>query len=96
MEGRRPGDDADTYVDYVDTTGVKAFSETPGNRGALVLRWVEGGRCEFVVISLWESLDAVKAFAGDDVETAVFYPEDDRYLIERDRTATHYEVVRQR
>ena len=40
----------------------------------------------------WESLDAIKAFAGDDHETAVFYPEDDRYLLERDLRSTHFEV----
>jgi hypothetical protein len=41
---------------------------------------------------LWDSLDAVKAFAGDDHERAVFYPEDDRFLVDRDLTAKHYEV----
>ena len=39
-------------------------------------------------------LDAVKAFAGEDYETAVFYPEDDRYLVERDLACTHWDVVR--
>ena len=37
---------------------------------------------------------SVKAFAGDDYETAVFYPEDDRYLVERDLKSEHYEVAR--
>jgi heme-degrading monooxygenase HmoA len=48
---------------------------------------------EFVMFTLWESLDAVKAFAGDDYERAVYYPEDDRYLIERDLTTSHYDVI---
>jgi hypothetical protein len=38
---------------------------------------------------------AVKAFAGEEYETAVFYPEDDRYLVERDLECEHYEVARQ-
>jgi hypothetical protein len=45
------------------------------------------------MFTLWESLDAVKAFAGDDYERAVYYPEDDRYLVERDLTTSHYEVI---
>jgi heme-degrading monooxygenase HmoA len=45
------------------------------------------------MFTLWESLDAVKAFAGDDYERAVYYPEDDRYLVERDLRTSHYEVV---
>jgi heme-degrading monooxygenase HmoA len=50
-------------------------------------------RTEFVMFTLWESLDAVKAFAGDDYERAVYYPEDDRYLVDRDLRTSHYEVV---
>lgn len=44
------------------------------------------------LFTLWDSLDAVRAFAGPDYETAVFYPEDDRFHIERDPTTTHYRV----
>ena len=47
---------------------------------------------EFLMFTLWDSLDSVKAFAGQDYETAVFYPEDDRFLIERDQSSTHYFV----
>jgi hypothetical protein len=46
------------------------------------------------VLTLWDSLDAVKAVAGEDYETAVFYPEDERFLIEQDLQATHYESRR--
>jgi heme-degrading monooxygenase HmoA len=45
------------------------------------------------MVSFWESEAAVRAFAGPDIERAVFYPEDDRYLIDRDERVTHYEVV---
>jgi hypothetical protein len=46
-----------------------------------LLRRIDGKRGEFIVLSLWDSLDAIKAFAGDDVEKAVFYPEDDAFLV---------------
>ena len=42
-------------------------------------------------MSLWDSLESVRGFAGDDVEKAVFYPEDERFLVERELTVTHYE-----
>jgi heme-degrading monooxygenase HmoA len=45
-------------------------------------------------VSWWESLDDIRAFAGDDVERAVFYAEDDEYLVARETTVTHYEVTR--
>jgi len=42
-------------------------------------------------MSLWDSLEVVRGFAGDDVDQAVFFPEDDRFLIDRDMTVAHYE-----
>lgn len=86
-------EDADAYVDYLDRTGVSEYRSTAGNRGVLVLRALEGERAEFTLVSLWETMDAVRAFAGDDAERAVFYPEDDAFLIDRDLTVRHYDVV---
>ena len=84
--------DGDAYAEYMRETGLAAYAETPGNRGAWMLRRDAGDRTEFVMFTLWDSIEAVKAFAGEDYETAVFYPEDDRFLVERDLTASHYEV----
>jgi heme-degrading monooxygenase HmoA len=84
--------DGDAYAAYMRETGLAAYKGTPGNRGAWMLRRDLDDRTEFVMFTLWESLDAVKAFAGEEYETAVFYPEDERFLIERELRATHYEV----
>jgi heme-degrading monooxygenase HmoA len=84
--------DADAYADYMQETGVAGYVRTAGNRGAWMLRRDVGDRTEFLMFTLWDSLDAVKAFAGEDYEKAVFYPEDDRFLIERDLTSAHYDV----
>jgi heme-degrading monooxygenase HmoA len=85
--------DKDRYYDYLKKTGLKEYTETPGNRGVWVLRRVQDGRSEFTLISLWDSWDAIKAFAGADYENAVFYPEDEQFLIERGPRVLHYEVV---
>ena len=74
-------------------TGIAGYQRTPGNRGAWELWRMDGDRAEIVKVSLWESWSAIEAFAGQDIEQAVFYPEDDRYLIERDLTVHHYEVA---
>jgi heme-degrading monooxygenase HmoA len=86
-------DDADAYAEYIGETGLAGYVETPGNRGAWLLRRDDGDRTEFITFTFWESLDAIRGFAGDDVEAAVFYPEDDRYLIERESRVKHYEVT---
>jgi heme-degrading monooxygenase HmoA len=84
--------DGDEYADYMRRTGLAAYRSTSGNRGAWMLRRDVDDRTEFVMFTLWDSLDAVKAFAGDDYERAVFYPDDDRYLIERDLVSSHFTV----
>ena len=84
--------DGDAYAEYMRQTGVAGYAGTPGNRGVWMLRRDVGDRTEFLMFTLWDSLEAVKGFAGKDYQTAVFYPEDDRFLVERERTSTHYEV----
>ena len=85
--------DADAYVAYLEATGLRQYRATPGNRGAYLLRRGAGDRTEFLTLSLWADLDAIRGFAGDHIDAAVFYPDDDRYLTARDRMAYHYDVV---
>jgi heme-degrading monooxygenase HmoA len=86
-------EDRDAYAAYVEETGVAQYRETAGNRGAhILLRDLDDGRTEIVALSFWTSYDAIRGFAGEDVDTAVYYPEDDRYLVQREDTVTHYEV----
>jgi heme-degrading monooxygenase HmoA len=86
-------DDAEDYLDYLRKTGLAEYARIPGHRRTLTLRRIVPERAEFLIVSLWDSMDAVRRFAGDDPERAVFYPEDDRYLVARDDRVTHYEVV---
>ena len=86
-------EDADAYVAYLRETGLAEYRATPGNRGAWILRRDNGARTEFVTLTFWDSLDAVRGFAGDDVERAVFYPEDDRFLVDRETTVSHFDLL---
>ena len=83
---------ADTYLAYLQETGVKEIREIPGNRGVRLLRRIADGRAEFIFISFWDSLDAIRAFAGPDIERAVYFPEDTKYLLELEPAVAHYEV----
>jgi heme-degrading monooxygenase HmoA len=86
--------DGDAYADYVAATGLAGYTTTAGNRGAWLLRRDVDGKTEVVTLSMWDSMDAIQAFAGEDPDVAVFYPEDDRFLIERDEFVSHYVVDR--
>lgn len=88
-------EDGDEYASYMQDTGIAGYAGTPGNRGVYMLRRAAGDRTEFVMFTLWDSIEAIKAFAGDDPEVAVFYPEDDRFLVERELTVSHYDVAAQ-
>lgn len=85
--------DKDTYYEYLLKTGLKEYADTPGNRGVHILRRIVDGKCEFFLLTFWDSYDAIKAFAGPDFEKAVYYPEDDKFLIDRGPKVEHYEVL---
>jgi heme-degrading monooxygenase HmoA len=91
--GETKAEDGEAYTRYLERTGFAEYRETPGNLGVLGLRRVRNGIAEFLLVTLWESEAAVKRFAGSDTSKAVFYPEDERYLVSADPTAEHFEVV---
>jgi heme-degrading monooxygenase HmoA len=93
--GSTKREDGERYLAYVEGTGVAGLRATPGNRGVLVLRRDAAGRADFVVVSFWDSEQAIAGFAGPDIGRAVFYPEDDRFLIERDLHVEHYDLAHQ-
>ncbi len=91
--GRVPAAKADAYHQFLLRSGVPDYRATPGNRGVLVLRRVEGDVAHFLLVTLWESLDGIRRFAGDDYLRARYYPEDDGFLLEKEPFVTQYEVL---
>jgi heme-degrading monooxygenase HmoA len=85
--------DADEYMEVLRRTGVPDYRATPGNRDVIVLRRVRGDRAEFLLITLWDSRDAIAAFAGPDIDVARYYPEDQQYLLEFAEQVEHWELV---
>ncbi len=81
------------YGAYLEKTGLREYRETPGNIGAYAMfRDVENDPAEIVTVSLWISVESISAFAGDTITDAVFYPEDDRFLVDRETTVKHYTI----
>jgi antibiotic biosynthesis monooxygenase (ABM) superfamily enzyme len=90
--GATLAEDGDAYAAYLEETGMRNAREIPGSRGTLVLRRLRAGYAEFETILLFETMEDVKGFAGDDLDAAVFFEQDDRYLVGRDLECRHYEV----
>jgi heme-degrading monooxygenase HmoA len=91
--GRTKKEHAEAYAQVVRDTGLADISREKGNLGAWLLRRVDGDQAEFVLITLWGSLDEVRNYIGSDVDKARYYPEDDPYLIDRDEYSLNYELV---
>jgi heme-degrading monooxygenase HmoA len=84
---------ADDYQNYINETGLPGLKSTPGNLGVTILRRSEKGRAHFLLVSFWESFEAIARFAGPDIEKARYYPDDAKYLIELEPKVTHYQVI---
>ena len=91
--GRVPAKKADAYYAYLQRTGLSDYVKTPGNRGVYVLRRDDGDVTHFLLLTFWDSLDAIRAFAGADCERARYYAEDDEFLLEREPFVSHYDVL---
>ena len=85
--------DYDAYWSLLQRLAIPDYRRTPGNLGVRLLRRLEGDRAHFLTLSYWTSLDAVRAFAGDDVELAKYYPEDRAFLLEFEPAVQHFEVI---
>lgn len=88
-----PSARADEYEAYMAETGVAEYSATPGNQGVYFLRRVDGDFTHFEMFTLWESLDAIRRFAGDDIERARYYERDAEFLVELEPSVVHFDVI---
>ncbi|TGE06708.1 antibiotic biosynthesis monooxygenase [Hymenobacter fodinae] len=84
--------DADSYLQYLQESGIADYKTTPGNLGVQVLRRVEADVCHFWTVTRWDSYESIKHFAGEQYEQARYYPEDAQYLLEFEPTVLHCET----
>ena len=84
---------ADAYAALLETRILPSIHRVNGYRGAYLLRRNHGDSVEFVTITLFDSMDAVRAFAGSDYERAVIEPEAGKLLSRFDERSAHYELV---
>jgi heme-degrading monooxygenase HmoA len=91
--GHVPREKADEFERYLLETGGVDIPATPGNRGAYFVRTERGSITVFGVFSIWESEDAIRAFAGPDPQRVRYYPRDGEFLIEMPSQADHYSIL---
>lgn len=84
--------DAPEYLRFLRERAVPDYRSVWGNLGVQILHRIEGERAHFLTVTWWKSRAAIAAFAGEDIEVAKYYPEDPHFLLELERTVTHWEV----
>jgi len=84
---------ADDYVAHLRAQTLPRLRELPGFAGAEILRRETARGTEFVVITRWESLEAIAAFAGSDTDSAVVPALAQAMMVEHDDRARHYTVI---
>jgi heme-degrading monooxygenase HmoA len=83
----------DAYPEHLLGSVRPKLEQLAGFRGLYLLRRQQGREVEFRVLTLWESMEAVRSFAGNQPDQAVVEPEAQTALIRFDSTVDHYEVV---
>jgi heme-degrading monooxygenase HmoA len=92
--GRIRTADREAYAAYIAGTGGDDYRSTPGNLGfQMLFRDVGDGISEVTTLSWWRAMEDIRGFAGDDVDKARYYPDDDRFLLDRPEKVEHHDVV---
>ena len=93
--GRVPTEKAEAYAEFTKGRAIPDYRSVKGNLSVHILQRREGEVTHFITLTFWESLEAIRGFAGEQVEKAKYYPEDQDYLLEFEPTVVHYEVIGQ-
>jgi heme-degrading monooxygenase HmoA len=84
---------APAYIEHLKTKVLPILQKVDGYEGAMLLQREEADGVEIIVITQWISLEAIRGFAGDDLEEAVVADEAAALLIRFDRRVRHYDLV---
>ena len=84
---------ADAYEAMLKPEPLPGIGEAPGYKGSYLLRRNLGDEVEFITVLLWESMEALRAYAGTDFETSIIPEERRKYLSKHETKAAHYEVA---
>jgi hypothetical protein len=91
--GRIPAEKADQYLRLMAEVGLPDYRSTQGNRGAWCLHRRDGDVVHVQMFTLWDDLEAIRRFAGDELTKAKYYDFDPDFLLQLEAEVTHFEVI---
>lgn len=93
--GTVPASKAGKYREFLNARAIPDYQSVEGNISVHILERSDGAITHFITLTFWEDLDSIRAFAGEDISVAKYYPEDQDFLLEFEPNVVHYEVVGQ-
>lgn len=93
--GRVLTSNAKAYREFLVSRAIPDYQSFAGNISVYILERTERDVTHFITLTFWKDRESIKDFAGEDVETAKYYPEDKDFLLEFEPKVMHYEVVGQ-
>ncbi|MEO0560289.1 MAG: antibiotic biosynthesis monooxygenase [Bacteroidota bacterium] len=91
--GRTTAKKADAYLAFLRQRAVPDYSGIDGCLGVYILNRIDGDVAHFNTLTFWKDEEVVRAFAGDDVLRAKYYPEDDDFLLEKEPQVRHFDTL---
>lgn len=91
--GRTRRSKADAYTRFLEERAIPDYRSVPGNLSVAIMRRDEDDVSHFLTVTQWDSESSIRAFAGDDVLKAKYYPEDKDFLLEFEPQVQHYTVM---
>ncbi|QDA31707.1 antibiotic biosynthesis monooxygenase [Thermococcus indicus] len=90
--GRVPIEKADEYEKFLVERAVPDYGSVKGLLKLYFTRKDEGDVAHFLLVTIWDSMESIKRFAGENPEIAKYYPEDDDFLLEKEKYVQHYRI----
>ncbi|BAD84930.1 hypothetical protein, conserved [Thermococcus kodakarensis KOD1] len=90
--GRVPREKRDAYERFLIERAVPDYSSVEGLLKLYFTRRDEEKETHFLLVTIWDSWESIKKFAGENPELAKYYPEDDEFLLEKEKYVQHYEI----
>lgn len=90
--GRTKSEDAEQYEQFMKVRAAPDYGSVDGLLKVYFTRRDEGAQTHFLLITVWDSIEAVRRFAGEHPEKAKYYAEDDGFLLEKEENVGLYEV----
>ncbi|SMO79157.1 hypothetical protein SAMN06265349_104119 [Flavobacterium resistens] len=90
--GKTKIEDYEAYTEFIIKTAIPDYEKTAGFVKLSFLKNIKNNEGHFTLITYWKNWEVIKNFAGENIEKAKYYPEDEHFLLEFEENVEHFEI----